>query len=36
MNMEAEDRNWPVGATIEARDAEWRILSIDSVKGGGP
>lgn len=35
METDVKIRNWPVGANIEARDAEWRILSVDPVKGDG-
>lgn len=35
MLEQSENTIWPVGARIEARDAEWRILSVDSMRGPG-
>lgn len=29
------DQNYPVGARVVIRDAEWRVTSVDSVKQGG-
>lgn len=34
-NFVVNEVAYPVGARVEIRDAEWRIASVDSVKGGG-